>query len=82
MFSRAGHVEADVETGRRHKREEADVPEGSSPESRLEKAKNEFCISLEKMFSDAARVEQIMGDIALWEYGRQGLIYVPKQHDH
>lgn len=70
VFSRADHVEADVETGGRGKQEELEVQEEYLPESPLDKAKNEFCISLQKMFSDTARVEQIMGDIALWEYGR------------
>lgn len=65
-----GHTDRDIESKRPEGEEEVEAPEESSPEIPVSKAKNEFRRFLRKMFSDAARVEEIMRDIDIWEDGR------------
>lgn len=64
-----GHTDGDIESLGTDGGEEAET-EGTSLESPIGRAKSEFCRSLQKMFSDASRVEEIMWDIAIWEEGR------------
>lgn len=60
--SYTGHLEDDVEVGERDNQEGTETPDGP-----VETSKNEFRTSLQKVFSDADRVERIMGSIESWE---------------
>lgn len=70
VVSRAVKTEGDVELGEVGGREILEANEESSSEGSARRAKTEFRSSLQKMFSDAARVEEIMKNIKLWEDGR------------
>lgn len=70
VVSRTVQTEVDVELGEAGGRENLKAHKESSPESSATTAKTEFRSSLQKMFSDAARVEAIMKNIKLWEDGR------------
>lgn len=70
VVSRATQTEGDVELGEAGGRADLEANEESSPEGSATTAKTEFRSSLQKMFSDAARVEAIMKNIKLWEDGR------------
>lgn len=68
-------TESDIELGGMDGadgRKDFEAPEGSFPESPVEKAKKEFRMSLQKMFSDADMVKEIMKDVKLWENRRWG----------
>lgn len=65
MSCRSEHAEDDVESGERDGRGEE--PEDCISESPAEKAKNEFRTSLETVFNNAYRVDEILEDVDLWE---------------
>lgn len=68
--SRAGNTKGDIALCERGGQENSEVHEEIYPESPVEKVKKEFRRSLQKMFSDSDRVEEIMSDIERWEAGR------------
>lgn len=59
-----------MELAERGGREHPEAHEESLPESPVQTAKAEFRRSLQKMFSDATRVDKIMSFITHWENGR------------
>lgn len=65
MSCRSEHAEDDVESGESDGRGEA--PEDIISESPAEKAKYEFRTSLETVFNNAYRVDEILRDVDLWE---------------
>lgn len=67
MASRAVKTEDDVELGERGTRDEA--PEETLPGSLAEKERNEFRRSLQKIFSEAEWVDNVMDDVQDWEIG-------------
>lgn len=69
VASRAVNTEDDIELGEMGGRGYFEVHEEWSSAGPVEKAKKDFRRSLQKMFSDAARVESIMSDIRGWELG-------------
>lgn len=60
------HPEGDVELG---EWEGPKAIEGTLSETPVEKAKNEFRVSLQKIFSEAIWVDEIMWGIKIWEDG-------------
>lgn len=60
------HPEGDVELG---EREGSKAIDGTLLETPVEKAKNEFRVSLQKIFSEAIWVDEIMWGIKIWEDG-------------
>lgn len=69
VASRAVNTGDDIELGETGGRGYPEVHEEWFPAGPVEKAKKEFRMSLQKMFSDAGRVESIMSDIRGWELG-------------
>lgn len=69
VVSLVRHEEGDVELGEKGGRENSEGHEEGTSEGpvTVETAKKEFRISLQKTFSDGARVEEIMNNIKLWE---------------
>lgn len=69
VCSCARRTESDIESGGRERREKAEGPEENPMESPVEKAKDEFRISLRNNFSNANRVDSIMHSIQIWGEG-------------
>lgn len=69
MASRAVNTGDDVELAGRGGRNGTEAPEATLPESNVEKAKNAFRTSLQKIFTEDRWVVNVMGNIRGWENG-------------
>lgn len=69
MASRAVNTEGDVELGERRILDDTEAPETVLPVSPAEKAQNEFRRSLQRIFSEARWVDNVMDDVKYWDTG-------------
>lgn len=68
-LSDTGHTIMDVESGQRDGHEGKEDVNEVTCRSNVKKAKDKFRGALQKVFSEADRVDQIMSGIGDWEFG-------------